>query len=263
MLAAAEIWSANRMAVSFVLNDEDYVYLRARNAAGDTVRQPGFGLGCDLLSFDPRRFGQAEKTRIRSEFGLEGGGPVLAFVGRRTSFKGFSQCLDAFQRVRARIPDARLIVVGEPDVLHGGQALAQAVSAQPGVIDAGWSNDVARVLAVTDLCILPSIREGMPVSLMEALAMGVPCITMDSRGCRDVVRDQVDGLVLPTREPEAIATAIVSVLKQPNRLNAMAAAALAGRSRFDRSRQVAEQIAVYRSLHASRSAVVPGMSAEA
>jgi glycosyltransferase involved in cell wall biosynthesis len=263
MLAAAETWSANRMAFSFVLNDEDYAYLRAANPASHIVRQPGFGLGCDLPSFDPRRFCQADKARIRCDLGLDAGGPVLAFVGRRTSFKGFPQALDAFQRVRARIPGARLILVGEPDILHGGAAFPKDVSAQTGVIDAGWANDVARVLAVTDLCILPSVREGMPVSLMEALAMGVPCITMDSRGCRDVVRDQVDGLVLPTREPEALATAIISVLQQPHRLNEMGAAALAGRSRFGRCRQVAEQIAVYKSLHDGRSLVMPGISAEA
>jgi len=262
-LAAAETWSAKRMDFSVVLNDEDYAYLRTKNPAGHTVRHPGFGLGCDLLAFNNHRFCEADKARILRELGVDGSGPVLAFIGRRTSFKGFPQCLEAFQRVRASIPGTRLIVVGEPDVLHGGETLGTAVSTQPGVIDAGWTNDVARVLAVTDLCILPSIREGMPVSLMEALAMGVPCITVAARGCRDVVRDQVDGLLLPTREPEAIATAVVSLLQQPNRLREMAAAALAGRCRFDRSRQVAEQLSVYRSLQEGRSAVVARISTEA
>jgi glycosyltransferase involved in cell wall biosynthesis len=259
----AERWAARRMSKSFVLNDEDYAYLLRRNPHGHTMRHPGFGVGCDLKTFDPQRFTAAEKMRVRRSLGCEAAGPVLAFVGRRTAFKGFPETLSAFQRVRANMPEARLILVGEADRLHGpGTALPQGLPG-PGVVDAGWTNNVADVLAIADLFILPSVREGMPVSLMEALAMGVPCITMNTRGCRAVVRDQIDGVVLATRESEVLATTIISLLQQPSRLQSMAKAAYEGRDRFDRARYVASQLDVYRSLIAEHAGAAARFLADA
>jgi hypothetical protein len=85
----------------------------------------------------------------------------------------------------------------------------------------------------------------MPVSLMESLAMGMPAITVDSRGCRDVVRSGVDGFVLPSTEPQGLAGAAVKLATDRPLLESMRAAAIAGRGRFDRSFYTAEQIAIY------------------
>jgi len=101
---------------------------------------------------------------------------------------------------------------------------------------------VAEWLATSDLCVFPSEREGMPVCLMEALCMGVPVVTSDSRGCRDVVRNGLDGIVLASPDTEGLVNAIGSLLEHPELLEGMRRESLRQRSHFDRRCYIEEQL---------------------
>src|SRR6185436_12163595 len=101
-------------------------------------------------------------------------------------------------------------------------------------------------------------REGMPVCLMESLAMGVPAITRDARGCRDVVRDGVDGFVLRDCTVANLAEAIRRIADSPELQRKMSAQALAGRARFDRGHFIREQKEIY----AARTSANPLPAAE-
>jgi len=95
--------------------------------------------------------------------------------------------------------------------------------------------------------VLTSINEGTPVSLIEAMAAGVPVVATSVGGVPDVVEDGVTGLLLPPRQPEAVASAIVSTVMQPDRATAMAVRARQSvRDRFDSARLVQETEAMYR-----------------
>jgi glycosyltransferase involved in cell wall biosynthesis len=124
-------------------------------------------------------------------------------------------------------------------------------------VDAGWQWNVAPFLAAANICLQPSVREGLPVTAMESLAMGVPVLTVDARGCRDVVRNGIDGLVLPAADSAVVADALTTFAADRDRLRAMAQAAVAGRARFDRRRYVAAEIELYSqemsALHSLRS----------
>lgn len=110
------------------------------------------------------------------------------------------------------------------------------------VILAGFQANVADWLSIVDLCVFPSEREGMPVCLMESLSMGVPVITANTRGCRDVVRDGVDGVVLDEPSVDELADTIVELIREPLRLEKMKQSAIARRSSFDRKHYVEEQL---------------------
>src|SRR5262249_57137434 len=99
---------------------------------------------------------------------------------------------------------------------------------------------------------VPSQREGMPVWLMEALAMGVPVITASTRGCREVVQHGVDGLVLADCAPSRIARAICDLASSPEMHGDFGRNALAGRQRFDRRIFVAQQVHAYHTLIGER-----------
>ena len=248
VLVAVERWSARRMTEVCVLNAEDQAALQPRIGGAPIHLHASCGVGCDLDRFDARRFSAADRLAARRAAGLSPDAFVLVFLGRQTAFKGFDAAVRGYRRLREAGIDAALVIVGSADDVHSSGLTAaerRDLDRDPHVVRTGWQWDVSPWLAIADACLLPSVREGMPVSLMESLAMGVPAITVDSRGCRDVVRDCVDGFVLPSTEPQGLAEAALRLATDRPLLEAMRAAAIAGRGRFDRRLYTAEQNAIY------------------
>lgn len=249
--AAAERWAARRMTQVCVLNAEDRESLDRGNVRVPVHLHRSCGVGCDLARFDAGRFSVADRLATRRAAGLSPDAFVLVFVGRQTAFKGFAAAVRGYQSLREAGIDAALVIVGAADSLHSTGLTARELHLlddDPHVVRAGWQHDVSPWLAIADACVLPSVREGMPVSLMESLAMGVPVITVDSRGCRSVVRDGVDGFVLPCPAPEGIARAAARLAADRPLRESMRAAAVAGRDRFDRRLHALEQADLYATL---------------
>jgi glycosyltransferase involved in cell wall biosynthesis len=244
----AETFSAARMSTVWVLNEEDFSFLDQRVGGGIVERVPGYGVGCDIINFDPNRFNHAERCRLRQALGIATGAPVLMFVGRCTAFKGFDIAAKVFEEVSLSHPGTHFVAVGAIDEVHGSGLSADKwarLRANDRVHLLGWQADVAPCLAIADLSVFPSVREGMPVNLMESLAMGVPVVTVDARGCRDVVRDGIDGAVVRDRTVTAIASEVRSLLSDPATRNTYSRNALDGRDRFARGRFVDFQVAAY------------------
>jgi glycosyltransferase involved in cell wall biosynthesis len=247
----AEIWAAKRLDKVWVLTDDDYARLHAAVPRATISRQEGWGFGCDLTKYDPTRVSATERAELRSRLGVTAKNIIFTFVGRFVSFKGFGLVVRAFLRLSERDPTVRLLLVGARDDLHATgltQEEEYAMKSTSQIIHAGWQADVKRYLAITDVVVFPSRREGIPVSLMEALAMGVPVITVDSRGCRDVVRDQVDGIVLRDVTEETLMSAMSLLRHNRLLLNRLSSAALEGRHRFNRLSYIRTQVRTYEEL---------------
>ena len=254
LLRVMETWAAQRLDGVWVLTDDDRESLQAAAPRATVRRLPGLGLGCDLDQFAPPN--ELERETLRTKFGLAPDQIVFAFVGRFVDFKGFAIATGAFLRLAATNPNLRLLLVGARDELHAtGLTAAEEEQLKdcPQIVDLGFRTDVRDCLAVADVMVFPSRREGMSVCLMEALATGLPAITFDSRGCREVVRDGIDGRVL--REPgvESFSKAMKSAAEDREQLHRWSARALADRERFDRKRYVAEQKRIYQTCVGDRT----------
>lgn len=251
VLRQAELWAARQMNSVWVLTDDDQAVLRQAAPRLRVQRYAGHGLGCDLQRFNPDRISGNERQHLRETLHLDAENIVFCFVGRFVDFKGFGLTVRAFLRLAAEAPQARLLLVGHADDLHPSGLTPEETAAMqqsPQIIDVGYQTHVEAYLALADVMVFPSEREGMSVCLMEALAMGVPVITRDARGCRDVVRDQVDGFVLQDCTVERVHTTMRLLLEDTALRQCLAAQALEGRERFSRMRYVAEQIAIYEEL---------------
>lgn len=264
LLRVMETWAAQRLDAVWVLTEDDRARLQAAARRAVVHTLPGLGLGCDLEQFAP--VSAAEREARRAKFGFGAGEVVFAFVGRFVEFKGFAIAIGAFLRLAAVNPAARLMLIGARDGLHPtGLAPAdeEALKRCPQIVDLGFRTDVASCLAAADVMVFPSRREGMSVCLMEALATGLPAITFDARGCREVVRDGIDGRVL--REPgvESFFEAMKRAAEDGAQCRRWSAGALADRERFDRRRYLAEQKRIYQTWVADRPSGAAAAEGEA
>lgn len=248
MIAKAEKWSAERVDEVYVLTQDDRAYLQ-RNAPKAAVRVlNSFGMGCDLQRFDRSNVAPEVAQKIRLELGILETDFVYIFIGRQTHFKGFDRVVRAFVEVQKTHPRSKLLLVGEKDRIHPKSLKPQyekALKNDPAIIRVGWRENVEDYLAIADLNVFPSEREGLPVNLMESLAMGVPVVTVNSRGCREVVRHEVDGIMLGDYKTSRLVQAMTDLQNDRAKLRRFSEASLQGRDRFDRKYFVKDQFEIF------------------
>ena len=193
---------------------------------------------------------------LRASLGLKPQERVVGFIGRLVREKGVEALLRALARVRGRLPEVRLLVVG--DSLQGERdrgaknrvrALIEQLDLGRTVVLAGQREDVPALLKLMDVFTLPSHREGMPRSVLEAMASGLPVVATDIRGCREEVVDGQTGHLVPVGDVEALSEALLALLQDEEKARVMG---LAGQARattlFDERAVLERQLDAYRTL---------------
>lgn len=138
----------------------------------------------------------------------------IAIIARMLIPKGIAEAVGALRLARARGANAELHLFGTPDAANRtsySEADLKAWSGEPGVFWHGGTGDPSRVYQEHHVAMLLSYREGLPKTLVEAAACGRPIITTDVQGCRDVVRNGVEGFLVPPQDSTAAADAIVAL----------------------------------------------------
>jgi glycosyltransferase involved in cell wall biosynthesis len=135
--------------------------------------------------------------------------------------------------VLAAHPGVRFVLVGEGELEAALQAQAAALGLGERFRFAGFSRDVAAAFSAMDVVVFPSLWEGTPLTAFEALAMGKPIVATDADGLLDILADRRDALVVPKRDPAALAAAIVTVIENPALATELAAGARRTGARYD------------------------------
>lgn len=182
------------------------------------------GNGIDIQRFDRNRVDPATLAHLRSTLGLPPDVPVIGFVGRLVVEKGILELARAVQQVQSRFGPVTLLIVGGVDREKADAITHEDIQAAAGTatcIFAGVRQDMPDMYALMDIFALPSYREGFPRAPMEASAMGVPCVVTNVRGCREAVEHERNGLIVPLRDVDALAEALISLLRDHDRRRAM------------------------------------------
>jgi len=182
--------------------------------------------GVDLARYDHTE----ACCTLPEEYGFPQGTPMVGVVARLEPEKGHATLLDAWPRVLDRVPDARLLVVGEGSLARSLQEQADGLGllgepcegdrcvgtrrGRPGakVVFTGRREDVPSVTAALDVAVLPSYREALGLVVLEAMALARPVVASDVGGIPEMIEDGVTGLLVPPRDPVALAAAVVRLL---------------------------------------------------
>ena len=209
------------------------------------------------VGIDLDRFGVTSVDRtLRTNLGLCSASQVITFVGRPVKEKGVLDLARAMAFIAETAPKARLLVVGgalsserSRKTLNKVRRLVRKLGIEDVCIFAGIRKDVPAILSISDVFGLPSHREGMPVTILEAMAAGKPVVATDIRGCREEVVDGVTGLLVPPGGSRSLAEAITALLVDPDRARKLGEE---GRRRveaeFDQERVIDEQVRLYERL---------------
>lgn len=178
--------------------------------------------------------------------------PVVALVARMLRDKGVYEFIEAVQQLHEQGVRARYLLVGSPDPVNPTsipEALLQEWHGQQQVEWLGWCDDIPKLLAGVDVMCLPSYREGLPKSLIEAAACGLPIVTTDVPGCREVVREGENGFLVPVRDAAQLAIALKRLVDSPQLRTRMGhRSAEIAAAEFSSDRVVAETLSLYREL---------------
>jgi dihydroflavonol-4-reductase len=152
---------------------------------------------------------------LRRRYGLSEDALIVGAVSRYFPVSGTRYLLDAFPRVRAAVPSARLLVVGEGIECDALEAQALRLGISSFVIFAGMREDVPAHLRLCDVAVVSATDDGLSLAAMEALSAGVPLVATRGRGLSSIVRDGENGLLVPPGDADALASAIIRVLRNP------------------------------------------------
>ncbi len=205
-------------------------------------------LGVPLEEFSNER-SAAEIAAAREELGVEADEFVIGSVTRLHDSKGNSYLVDAARRVLDRRPRTRFFLFGEGPLRPALEDQARSLGLGDRFVFAGFARDVPRVASAFDLSVFPSLWEGTPLTVFEALAMGKPIVATDADGLLDVLTHGRDALIVPKRDADALANGIVALMDDPEERRRLAAAARATGQRYDITAFVRKMERLYDLLH--------------
>jgi glycosyltransferase involved in cell wall biosynthesis len=213
--------------------------------------------------FDPRT---TPCGRLRADLGLSPETPLIGIVARVILWKGHRELIQALAGIREQIPDVHLAIVGHEDLAASSgvqfsaelRQLVADLGLKQCVHWVGWRDDAAQVIADLDVVAVPSWAEPFGLVVTEAMSMQRPLVGCHSGGLPEIVTDGVEGVLVPPRDPAALATALLALLKDPDLRVKMGQR---GRERvcrqFTPARQAREMAEVYRRILAGLPDTTP------
>lgn len=243
-----EYFCFNRLDQVWVLNKFDLESINGR-IKNKTYKLDTAGVGCDLSKFDINSKIEDKKN----ELNIGENNFVITYTGRFVNFKGFNLVINSFLRLNKLHPSMfKLVLIGGYDPIHPTGLTKDEEEEFLSCIDiirVGFTNEVETYLSISDVFLFPSLKEGMPVCIIEALAMGLPVITADSRGCNDLVVNEQNGLLLSSNPSvDEIIKAIIYLKNSPLLIHKIKKHNIENRWWLSRNVYVEKQIEVYQNI---------------
>jgi len=240
-------------------NPDDMDLLRDRGGLADSkgLFITG-GSGVDVSEYSPKTQNSPESLELRKTLGISSDAFVAMFVGRLQLDKGLEEFVQAARLLKKQRSDIVFVMVGAPDPGNKRSVSNETLDtwiSEGDVVFTGRREDVPKLMAVANVITTPTFyREGLPRTLLEAAATGLPLIGTDMPGVREAITDGVNGILIPTRDSVALAAAVEELADDAEKAQRYGSASLErAKNEFDHRRVVGEYLKMYDELWAGRS----------
>tara|TARA_R110002049_G_scaffold293219_7_gene478116 strand:- start:1120 stop:2268 length:1149 start_codon:yes stop_codon:yes gene_type:complete len=200
---------------SFGLQD---IILKAKFTIKNKLKVIGNGSsnGIDTSFFNPDLYTPEANQKLRTELGFSPEDIVYTFVGRLVADKGINELILAFKKLAALKTNVKLLLVGtfETELDPLNKASLDYIYNNHTVLGIGWQDDVRPYFAISDALTFPSYREGFPNVVMQAGAMKLYSIVTDINGCNEIIKEGVNGTIIPVKDSDALFAKMLQFYEQ-------------------------------------------------
>ena len=176
--------------------------------------------GIDTNFFNPTSVSDNQEKDLKTQLNILETDFVFIFVGRLVADKGINELIEAFKEVYKENKNCKLLLVGpfenELDPLNANTLLE--IKNNSSIVSVGFQNDVKLYLSIANVFVFPSYREGFPNVVLQAGAMNLPCIVTNISGSNEIITDEINGLIVPTKNAYAISYAMKELMNDENLL---------------------------------------------
>jgi len=206
--------------------------------------------GIDPSSSHPR--GRGPELR---ELGIDDRSPLVGLLGRLVPAKAPERFVEAIAVAREAVPGVRALVIGEGPLRAAVEARVRQLGLENHVILTGVRRDVPKLLAGLDVLAFSSLREGLSIAMLEAMSAGVPVVATRVGGTPELIDSDVNGVLVPPNDPEALGRALIDLLTDPSRAEGLGGA---GRDRVKAEFSMERMVETYEALYSSNERSLAG-----
>lgn len=197
--------------ILITINQEDYERAETFNVRDKVVKVNGVGI--DTSKFKEKNY-EKKNLQLLNDLNLSENDVILTSVGQLSKRKNHRVVIEALAKLQNR--KIKYLIVGEGELRNELSHLIKENNLDNEVILLGFRSDIDQILGITDIFVLPSLQEGLPVSLMEAMGTGLPCIVSDIRGNRDLIQDEVGGYLFSPNDNIKLSILIDKLISNKN-----------------------------------------------
>jgi len=240
-----EKFAGQFMNAIITINQKDYETAKRMFKNKKIFKLPGVGINTkkyQLLRND-------WKQNVRKNLNINWNEKVIGIVAEFNPGKRHVDLIKAAKIVIKKYPQTKFIFVGDGPLKNHSKKLIEKLNISQNFIFTGYKKDILKILSIFNIFVLPSLREGLPRSIMEAMLMEIPAVATNIRGCREEVVNGETGLLIPIKNPDALADAIIKILSNPKMAKKMGEA---GKKRviekFDEKMVLKKELKIYQEL---------------
>lgn len=201
------------------------IIIEEKFTSKDKVKVIGKGSsnGIDIDYFNRKNFKNENLKNLKTSLGIDDKDFVFIFVGRMVTDKGINELIEAFTLLTQQENNCKLLIVGwrENHLDPLKKETEKLLNSNTNIIEAGYQADVRPYLAISNVLVLPTYREGFPNVVLQAGAMDLPSIVTNINGCNEIIKDELNGLIIPVKDSNAILNSMLWCLTHPDHLKRM------------------------------------------